>query len=330
MNAVIAFFVVLALVVVAWLGVGTADLRFLFGVILPYAGLGLFVVGIVYRILHWAASPVPFRIPTSCGQQKSLPWIKSAKLDNPHSFLGTVGRMALEVLCFRSLMRNTSSELREGPKIGYGPNLWLWVAGLAFHWSFLVILIRHFRYFTEPVPAVIAIVGELDGFFQVGLPILYLTDIFVVGALTYLFLRRVFIPQMRTISLVADYLALFLLLGITTTGVLLRYFTKTDIVAVKELAMGLMSFNPVIPDGIGVMFFIHLFLVSCLLAYFPISKLMHMGGVFLSPTRNLANNNRVRRHINPWNPKVKLHTYEEYEDEFRDVMKEAGLPLEKE
>jgi nitrate reductase gamma subunit len=55
-----------------------------------------------------------------------------------------------------------------------------------------------------------------------------------------------------------------------------------------------------------------------------------MAGVFLSPTRNLANNSRAKRHINPWNPDLKFHTYEEYEDEFRDVMKAAELPLEKE
>jgi hypothetical protein len=57
---------------------------------------------------------------------------------------------------------------------------------------------------------------------------------------------------------------------------------------------------------------------------------MHMAGVFLSPTRNLANNNRMKRHKNPWNAPVRIHTYEEYEDEFRDVMKAARLPLEKE
>jgi nitrate reductase gamma subunit len=56
---------------------------------------------------------------------------------------------------------------------------------------------------------------------------------------------------------------------------------------------------------------------------------MHMGGVFLSPTRNLANNNRVKRHINPWDYPVKVHTYEEWEEEFRDKIKAAGLPLEK-
>ncbi|MEK7730415.1 MAG: menaquinol oxidoreductase, partial [Planctomycetota bacterium] len=60
------------------------------------------------------------------------------------------------------------------------------------------------------------------------------------------------------------------------------------------------------------------------------SKLMHMGGVFLSPTRNLANTSRMKRHVNPWNYPVDVHTYEEWEDEYRDKMKAAGLPLEKE
>ena len=110
----------------------------------------------------------------------------------------------------------------------------------------------------------------------------------------------------------------------------MRYFTKTDLSAVKQLAMGIISFHPVMPEGIGLMFYIHLFLVCVLLVYFPFSKLMHLGGVFLSPTRNLANNNRMKRHANPWDYPVKVHTYEEYEDEFRDVMKAADMPLEKE
>ena len=97
----------------------------------------------------------------------------------------------------------------------------------------------------------------------------------------------------------------------------------------KELAMGLVTFNPTIPDGIGVIFFIHLFLVCVLITYFPFSKLMHMGGIFLSPTRVLANNNRAKRHVNPWDYPVKTHTYEEYEEEFRDKMIEAGLPVDK-
>ncbi|MCP4569371.1 MAG: respiratory nitrate reductase subunit gamma, partial [FCB group bacterium] len=114
------------------------------------------------------------------------------------------------------------------------------------------------------------------------------------------------------------------------TGILMRHFLKIDIVAVKQLGTGLLSFSPVVPENIGLLFFIHLFLVCTLIAYFPFSKLMHMAGVFMSPTRNLANTNRMRRHINPWDHPVKVHTYEEWEDEFRDKMKDCGLPLEKE
>jgi hypothetical protein len=38
----------------------------------------------------------------------------------------------------------------------------------------------------------------------------------------------------------------------------------------------------------------------------------------------------MQRHINPWNYPVKTHPYEEWEDEYRERMKEAGLPVEKE
>ena len=92
----------------------------------------------------------------------------------------------------------------------------------------------------------------------------------------------------------------------------------------------MLSFHPKFPEGVGLLFYIHLFFISLLVAYLPASKLMHMAGIFLSPTRNLRNLSRCERHINPWNPTVKVHTYEEYEDEFREPMKEVGLPLEKE
>ena len=330
MNLIVALLIVCTLTALVLIGVGVANLEYLFGVVIPYMAIGLFLVGVIYRIIDWAKSPVPFRIPTTCGQQKSLKWIKPNNLETPHNIWGVIGRMLLEVLFFRSLFRNTRTEVLEGPKIVYSASKWLWASGLVFHWCFLVVIIRHFRFFLEPVPQYISIIEKLDGFFQIGLPVLYLTDIILVTAISYLFVRRVVIPQVRYISLVADYLALFLLGGIVISGIWLRYFDKTDIVGIKELTTNLLTFTPVVPEGIGVTFFVHLFLVSCLLMYFPFSKLMHMGGVFLSPTRNLVNNNRVRRHINPWNPEVKLHTYEEYEEEFHDVMKAADLPLEKE
>jgi len=325
-----SLFTVLILVLLVFMGVGVVGLETLFGVVIPYMALIIFLVGVVYRVVKWARSPVPFRITTTCGQQKSLPWIKANSFENPSNAFGVLVRMALEILVFRTLFRNTRAELRDGPKVTYGGTKWLWLAGLAFHWSFLFIVIRHLRLLTEPVPFFVNFMEGLDGLFEISLPTLYLTDMVLLMAVTYLFLRRVVIPQIRYISLPADYFPLFLIFGVALSGVLMRHFYKVDILKVKELATGLLSFQPVVPAGIGVPFYIHLFLVSILLVYFPFSKLMHMGGVFLSPTRNMPGDNRRNRHVNPWNYPVKVHTYEEYEDEFRDKMKAAGLPVEKE
>jgi nitrate reductase gamma subunit len=222
--------------------------------------------------------------------------------------------------------------MHDGAKLAYGEAKWLWLAGMAFHWSFLFILIRHLRFFTEKVPMPVRLAEGLDSFLQIGTPLLYMTDVVLLAAVIYLFIRRVGLPQVRYISLIADYFPLFLILGIAASGALMRYFYKTDIVSVKVLAMSLVGFNPdpKMLGNIGAIFYIHLFLLSILFAYFPFSKLVHMGGVFMSPTRNLANNNRMKRHINPWNYPVHVHTYAEYEDDFREKMKNAGLPVEKE
>ena len=313
---------------------------FFFGVIIPYIAVLIFIVGIIYRVWKWARSPVPFRIPTTCGQQKSLPWIKASNLENPSNTVGVIGRMALEVLLFRSLLRNTTTELKQGVrKLVYKDSLLLWLGALLFHWSLLIILLRHSKFFLEPVPSFLLLFDRWDGILQVSVPswfpsmfpILFISNIIILLALTYLLLRRVLTSQIRYISLPADYLVVLLILGVVTSGILMKFFFKVDVVGVKALALGVITFQPSVPaDGIGLFFYFHLFLICALIAYFPFSKLMHMPGIFLSPTRNLANTNRISRHVNPWDKPVKVHTYEEWEDEFRDVMKDAGVPLEKE
>jgi nitrate reductase gamma subunit len=295
---------------------------------IPYCAAAIFLVGISARVIGWARSPVPFRIPTTCGQQRSLPWIKQARLDNPSTGLGAVGRMLLEVVAFRSLFRNTRAELKEGGRLVYSSDKWLWAAALAFHYSFLVILLRHLRFLLAPVPVFVLWLQGLDGFFQAGVPEVYVTDIFLVAAVGFLLFRRLADAPLRYLSLAADYFPLALILGIALSGVWLRYVAKVDLEAVKNLAMGLVTFHPKPPVGVGAFFWVHLSLVCVLFAYFPFSKLVHMAGVFLSPTRNLANNSRMRRHVNPWNPPITGHTYAEWEHEFHDKLVAADIPLD--
>jgi nitrate reductase gamma subunit len=322
---------VFLLFLVAYTGVEGAGLQWFFGIVFPYIAVIAFLAGFVYKVLGWASSDVPFRIPTTCGQQKSLTWIKQNTIDNPDTSTGVFIRMVLEIFLFRSLFRNTKAAFNRNAsnRLSYSWEIFLWLGALAFHYSFLVVLLRHFRFFTSPVPSCLKWLEYFDGIVQLGLPGLFLSGVVLVAAALFLLARRIFDAKVNYISQAADYFPLFLIIGIAITGIAMRYFTKVDIIGIKTLTMGLVTFSPTIPQGVGGLFYAHVFMVSVLFAYFPASKLMHMGGIFLSPTRNMANNTRAKRHVNPWNYDVNIHTYEQYEDHFRGKMIEAGLPVDK-
>lgn len=321
-RALMAFLgVVLVAATAAWFKLSLVT------VVVPYAAFALFLIGSSYRVLRWAWVPVPFRITTTCGQQKSLPWIRPATLDNPSTGWGTLGRMTLEVLLFRSLFRNSRARLRSG-RLAFREDQWLWLGALAFHWSLLIILVRHLRFFLQPLPAIVTRIDQLDGILQVGLPHLYISDVVLVCALAYLITRRLHDPVLRFVSLFSDHFVLFLLAGIAASGLLLRFVVRADLVAVKQFGLSLAALHPHVPTPASPIFVIHLLLVATLAGYFPASKLVHMAGVFLSPTRNLPNNNRAERHANPWNAPVVTHSYEEWEREFHDKLKSAAIPIE--
>ncbi len=329
MKSLISVILIIVIILLA-LGVAMSPaMTLILTGVIPYVVFVILLAGFAYRIITWGRAPVPFRIPTTCGQGKSLPWIKSNPVENPAGTPGVFGRMAQEIFLFRSLFRNTEVKIIGGRPV-YGGAKWLWFFGLMFHFSLLIVAIRHLRFFTEPVIPCVGTISALDGFLEIGVPTLYMSDIVLLAGLTFLFLRRLVIPRLGYISLVTDYFALLLIGGVAVTGLLMRHFFLVDLNALKTMTMGWVTFAPVAPGNISVIFYIHLCFVFFLMAWLPFSKLMHMGGVFMSPTRNLANTSRMRHHINPWNAPVQVHTYAEYEDEFRDKMKAAGLPVEKE
>jgi nitrate reductase gamma subunit len=97
-----------------------------------------------------------------------------------------------------------------------------------------MIVLRHLRLLVQPVPGFVLALQRVDGFFQIGTPELYLSDVVLIVALAYLLFRRLRNPLVRYISLFSDYFALFLLLSIAISGVLMRYWTGVDIVAIKQ------------------------------------------------------------------------------------------------
>lgn len=176
------------------------------------------------------------------------------------------------------------------------PNLfkadrWLWAGAWIFHVALGAILLRHLRYFTYPVPGIVVALQPLAILFGY---------VFGLTAL-YLFWRRLALPRSLYISNLPDYFALALMAAIAGTGILMTYWVRVDLVEVKAFMLGLLTLKPVAPPQ-HPLFLLHFGLVLTLLLYFPFSKLLHAGGIFMSPSRNQPFQVQVRgkRYVNPW------------------------------
>lgn len=298
-----------------------------------YAAAATFAAGIAWRVWVWARTPEPFRIPTTTGQQRSLAWIAPSRVESPSTRLGVAGRLALEGLLFRSLFRNTvPGPAARGPDVCPPPVFFerkaLWLGAMALHWSLLVIVLRHLRLFVDPVPGLAAGLAALDGFFEIGTPRWYATDAIVAIALVYLLVRRLRDPLLRYVTLPADYVALAALMAVTGTGIALRYGARVDLVDVRTFTLSVAALAPVPLKDTNLWLAAHVAAVACLLAMLPFTKMVHAAGLWLSPTRNQANDSRRRRHVNPWDAPVDVHGYEAWRDEFRDKLVAAGLPID--
>ena len=165
--------------------------------------------------------------------------------------------------------------------------------GWLFHLGLALVLLRHLRYFTEPVWAWVALLqpfGIYAGFAM-------------AAGLAGLLARRILLERIRYISTPSDHLMLLLLLAIAASGMVMKFVFHTDIVGVKAFFLGLMLFDPQ-PLPVDGPLYVHLSLVAMLMLIFPFSKLLHAPGVFFSPTRNQVDNPREARHLSAWAAKM--------------------------
>jgi len=224
--------------------------------VLFYIATAVLTVGLVYRIRLYARTPAPLKIPTTPA---------------PVTQTGVVVRMAKEVVFFESLFKS---------------NKWTWLFGWIFHAALLLALLRHLRYFTEPVWFWVDWVQPFG---------LYAGFVMLAG-LAALWVRRFAVERIRYISSPSDHLMLLLLIGIAASGLMTRFVAHTDIVSLKAFVLGLIYFDwqPIPTDPV---LLIHLGLVLVLMIIFPFSKLLHAPGVFFSPGRNQVDNAREKRHV---------------------------------
>jgi len=224
-----------------------------------YLAATVLVAGLAVRIRQYAGTPAPLKIPTTPA---------------PTTRGGVALRLLREVVLFESLFKAT---------------LWTWLFGWVFHAALALVLLRHLRYFIDPVWGWVAFIqpfGVYAGFAM-------------LAGLAGLWARRFLVDRVRYISTPSDHLMLALLVAIGASGLAMKYAAHTDVVAVKSFFLGLMSFQvrslPADP-----LLAVHLGLVAALMLVFPFSKLLHAPGLFFSPGRNQVDDPRERRHLADW------------------------------
>ncbi|MBT3045423.1 MAG: respiratory nitrate reductase subunit gamma [Candidatus Thiodiazotropha sp. (ex Clathrolucina costata)] len=221
------------------------------------------VLGLARKIVQYSRIPAPLKIPTTPA---------------PVTRTGVVLRMIREVVLFESLFKSTK---------------WTWIFSWMFHMGLFLVLVRHVRYFIDPVWLPIQLIQPFGK---------YAAFAMIVG-LAGLLIRRIFVDRVRYISSPSDFLWLLLLLVIGLSGATMTFLVHTDVVAVKEFFTGFWTFSggdlPMDP-----LLLVHLTLVAVLMLLLPFSKLLHIPGVFFSPTRNQVDNPREKRHLVEWARKL--------------------------
>lgn len=195
----------------------------------------------------------------------------------PTTKAGVVWRMTKEVTVFQSLFKS---------------NKWIWLFGWMFHVALALVLFRHLRYFQEPVWTIVALAQPFGKYAAFAM----------LAGLAGLWARRFLVDRVRYITSLSDHLMLALLMAIGLSGLGIKFVAHTDIVSLKAYMQGLMYFDlqPLPADGFVLL---HLSLVITLMVIFPISKLLHVPGLFFMPTRNQVDNPREVRHTAGWTAK---------------------------
>ena len=221
------------------------------------------VLGLTRKIVQYAKTPAPLKIPTTPA---------------PVTQTGVVLRMFREVVFFESLFKGTK---------------WTWIFSWMFHMGLFLVLLRHLRYFINPVWLPIELIQPFGKYAAFAM----------VAGLGGLLIRRIFVDRVRYISAPSDYLWLILLLTIGMSGATMTFLVHTDIVAVKNFFTGIWTLSggqlPMDP-----VLLLHLAMVAILMILLPFSKLLHIPGIFFSPTRNQVDNPREKRHLVEWARKL--------------------------
>jgi nitrate reductase gamma subunit len=108
-----------------------------------------------------------------------------------------------------------------------------------------------------------------------------LAGVVLLAAVLLLLGRRLFVTRVREISGAPDFIALFLLAAVITTGDLMRFASNPiELATTRAWALSLLTLSPAVALPSALL--LHLLCAELLVFYLAFSKLMHFGGFFFT------------------------------------------------
>jgi len=163
--------------------------------------MGVFAVGIVYRLWKVLRTPVSSRVPITPA---------------PATLPGVLVQLLIETVAFRTLFR---------------ASIWTWLFGWLFHVCFLLTLIIHGRFLAIPAPTLSAMLMPYTTFITAGL----------LFGLLGLLLRRVAVVRVRRVSSLSDYLHLLVFLVLAGSGSVMAANQSVNVYEVTVFVQGLFN-----------------------------------------------------------------------------------------
>ncbi|MDZ4064977.1 MAG: respiratory nitrate reductase subunit gamma [Coriobacteriia bacterium] len=218
-----------------------------------YLGIGVFVVGMAWRIYQWATTP---KSPVPLGL-----------FPKPKTGAGRFFKMLKDTFI-------APQSARIEPV--------MWVFAFAFHVAALGAFVGHGRLIAE-FPLLPELLGE-EGMNTFAAWSGSIAGTIMLIAVVFWIARRTFGP-FKQLSVPEDYLLLALLFGVIIMGDHMRFFGNVHAATYREWFTSLLALRPVIPaeilsSNVGWSLGTHMLFTDLFLIYFPFSKLVHTIGTF--------------------------------------------------
>ena len=223
--------------------------------VLPYAAIAAFAVGVVYRLYGWLA-------PRGRTGLKSV-----ALVPNTFGPLDVLKDLVKRVFGFYTLPKAEKDRT-------------LLVGSLMFHYGIWVVLLSHLGLIV-PLP-ITAQVHDTIGLYVGGA-----AGLLTLAGLLVLVARRVGASRLRQISFLEDYFLLGLLLAIIALGLLQTLVVRPDYLdTVSPWLVSILSLHPSLApiSGVGLSTILHITLALVFIAYVPYGRMAHVVTSLFNPT----------------------------------------------